>query len=122
MECEESGNFIEAELARQRVGQLTKIKMKRDYKDAKYCQEREKDELALSQREEIFNFTSKLDMEQAELMKKFDDMKKELRNKQNAELQEFCQNLENNYPTEGKPSNDLIEAKKHLEYFAKVQE
>lgn len=44
LDCEESGNFIEAELARQRVLQLKKIKEKKDYKNVKVKQIHQKNE------------------------------------------------------------------------------
>lgn len=121
LECEQAGNFIEAELARQRVAQLQKIKMKKDYKIAKNNQIKEKDELASKQKEEIAKFNNDLDVKYAELMQKFEKMKRELRQKQNTEMQEFIANMENN-PPEAKPSNELVEAKKLLAYFAKIKE
>ena len=122
LDCEQSGNFIEAELARQRVIQLKKIKEKEDYKDARRRQTKEKDELLSKQRDELKEFNKKMDYQYAELMSKFDQMKKDLEIKHEGELQDFIENFENNYPTEPKISNELANAKKQLEYYVKQKE
>ena len=122
LNCEQSGNFIEAELARQRVIQLKKIKEKKDYKNARIRQTKEKDELLSKQRDELKEFNKKMDYQYAELMSKFDQMKKDLEIKHEGELQDFIENFENNYPTEPKISNELANAKKQLEYYVKQKE
>ena len=122
LDCEQSGNFIEAELARQRVIQLKKIKEKKDYKNARIRQTKEKDELLSKQRDELKEFNKKMDYQYAELMSKFDQMKKDLEIKHEGELQDFIENFENNYPTEPKISNELANAKKRLEYYVKQKE
>ena len=122
LDCEKTGNFIEAELARQRVIQLRKIKEKKDFKNAKVRQQKETQELINKQKEEIKEFNNKMDYQYAELMSKFDAMKKELEEKHEHELQEFIESFENNYPSEPKISNDLANAKKQLEYYVKQKE
>lgn len=122
LDCEQSGNFIEAELARQRVIQLKKIKEKKDYKNARIRQTKEKDELLSKQRDELKEFNKKMDYQYAELMSKFDQMKKDLEMKHEGELQDFIENFENNYPTEPKISNELANARKQLEYYVKQKE
>ena len=122
LDCEQSGNFIEAELARQRVIQLKKIKEKKDYKNARMRQTKEKDELLSKQRDELKEFNKKMDYQYAELMSKFDQMKKDLEIKHEGELQDFIENFENNYPTEPKISNELANARKQLEYYVKQKE
>ena len=122
LDCEQSGNFIEAELARQRVIQLKKIKEKKDYKNARIRQTKEKDELLSKQRDELKEFNKKMDYQYAELMSKFDQMKKDLEINHEGELQDFIENFENNYPTEPKISNELANARKQLEYYVKQKE
>ena len=122
LDCEQSGNFIEAELARQRVIQLKKIKEKKDYKNARIRQTKEKDELLSKQRDALKEFNKKMDYQYAELMSKFDQMKKDLEIKHEGELQDFIENFENNYPTEPKISNELANARKQLEYYVKQKE
>ena len=122
LDCEQSWNFIEAELARQRVIQLKKIKEKKDYKNARIRQTKEKDELLSKQRDALKEFNKKMDYQYAELMSKFDQMKKDLEIKHEGELQDFIENFENNYPTEPKISNELANARKQLEYYVKQKE
>ena len=49
-------------------------------------------------------------------------MKKDLQAKHENELQEFIEDFENNYATEPKISNDLLNARKQLEYYVKQKE
>ena len=49
-------------------------------------------------------------------------MKKDLQAKHENELQEFIEDFENNYPTEPKISNDLLNARKRLECYVKQKE
>ena len=63
-----------------------------------------------------------MDYQYAELMSKFDQMKKDLEIKHEGELQDFIENFENNYPTEPKISNELANARKQLEYYVKQKE
>ena len=62
-----------------------------------------------------------MDYQYAELMSKF-DQKKDLQAKHENELQGFIEDFENNYPTEPKISNDLLNARKQLEYSVKQKE
>ena len=45
-----------------------------------------------------------------------------LKKKQEEELAEYFTNFEKNYPKELKPSNDLIEKQRQLEYYKKTEE
>ena len=63
-----------------------------------------------------------MDYQYAELMSNFDEMTKDLQAKHENELQEFIEDFENNYPTEPKISNDLLNARKQLEYYVKQKE
>ena len=65
LDCEKTGNFIEAELARQRVIQLRKIKEKKDFKNAKARQQKETQDLVNKQKEEIKEFNNKMDYQYA---------------------------------------------------------
>ena len=122
LDCEASGNFIEAELARQRVLQLKKIKEKKDYKNVKVKQIHQKNKLLGKQQEEVQEFNQKMDYKYTELMSKFDQMKKDLQAKHENELQEFIEDFENNYPTQTKIQNELLNERKQLEYYVKKKE
>ena len=101
---------------------IKKIREKNDYQNARIRQTKEKDELLSKQRDELKEFNKKMDYQYAELMSKFDQMKKDLEIKHEGELQDFIENFENNYPTEPKISNELANAKKQLEYYVKQKE
>ena len=114
MNCVKARNFIEAELAKQRVIQLRKIQEKKQFNDATKRQGRETQELKA--------FNTSFDAKYSEEMSKLEDMLVELRNKQDQEFQEYIENVENNYPTEPKPSNDLLDLQKQLDYYIKTEE
>lgn len=126
LECEKKYNFIEAELARQRVEQLKKIKVKKDYKIAKTQQVKQKDELLDDQKEEIAKCNNEFDDKDAELLKSFDELKKELVLKHANQIEdlkiEIEKKMEKKDPKNGNISNELAEAKRVLEYFAKNKE
>ena len=94
MNCVKVGNFIEAELAKQRVIQLKKIQEKKNYNEAK-------------KKEEIT---------------KLNELLVELKKNHERELNEYFTNFEKNYPKEMKPSNELVEMQKQLEYYIKIEE
>ena len=55
-------------------------------------------------------------------MTKLDNLLNDLRKKHEQELKEYFSNFEKNYPNEIKPSNELIEKQKQLEYYIKTEE
>ena len=122
MNCVKAKNFIEAELAKQRVIQLRKIQEKKQYKDATKRQGKETQDLKNTKLKELKSFNQNFDLKYGEEMSKLEDMLIELKNRQDHELQEYIENVENNYPNEPKPSNDLINLKKQLEYYIKTEE
>ena len=122
MNCVKARNFIEAELAKQRVIQLRKIKEKKQFKDATKRQGKETQDLKNTKIKELKAFNTSFDAKYSEEMSKLEDMLVELRNKQDQEFQEYIENVENNYPNEPKPSNDLINLEKQLEYYIKTEE
>ena len=122
MNCVKAKNFIEAELAKQRVIQLKKIQEKKQFNDATKRQGKETEELKNTKLKEIKAFNTNFDVKYSEEMSKLEDMLVELRNKQDQEFQEYIENVENNYPTEPKPSNDLLDLQKQLDYYIKTEE
>jgi hypothetical protein len=46
----------------------------------------------------------------------------ELKKNHERELNEYFTNFEKNYPKEMKPSNELVEMQKQLEYYIKIEE
>lgn len=122
LECERNSNFIEAELARQRVNQLEAIKVKKEYKTAKNSQNMEKYNLLLKQRTEIENFNDEQDKELAKLMISFENQKKLQNEEHNKQLKKLIEEQEKKKNNMFKFSNDVLEARKVLEYFVKKKE
>ena len=120
--CVKIGNFIEAELAKQRVIQLKKIQEKKDYSEAKKRQNKDKINFNKLKDKEIKEFKKEFDNRYVEEMTKLDNLLVELRQKHEKELTEYFAFFEKNFPKEIKPSNQLIEKQRQLEYYIKTEE
>ena len=117
MNCVKAGNFIEAELAKQRVIQLKKIQEKKDYNSALKRQSVDKKNFNSLKDKELNEYKKQFNNKYAEEISKLEEMLDELRKKHEEELGEYFTNFERNYPKEIKPSNELIEKQRQLEYY-----
>ena len=117
-----AGNFIEAELAKQRVIQLKKIQEKKDYNSALKRQSVDKKNFNSLKDKELNEYKKQFNNKYAEEISKLEEMLDELRKKHEEELGEYFTNFERNYPKEIKPSNELIEKQRQLEYYIKTEE
>ena len=122
MNCVKEGNFIEAELAKQRVIQLQKIQEKKQYNEALKRQGIDRKNFNGLKDKELKEFKKEFNNKYAEEITKLEDMLDALKKKHEEELSEYFINFEKNYPKELKPSNDLIEKQKQLEYYIKTEE
>ena len=122
MNCVKIGNFIEAELAKQRVIQLKKIQEKKQYNEAKKRQKVDKKNFSNIKEKEVKEFKTEFENKYVEEMTKLDNLLNDLQKKHEQELKDYFSNFEKNYPKEMKPSNELIEKQKQLEYYIKIEE
>ena len=122
MNCVKDGNFIEAELAKQRVIQLKKIQDKKQLTEAKRRQKVDKKKFQENKIKDINETKKELNEKYAEEMTKLEDSLLELKKKQEDELKNYFIDFEKNYPTDIKPSNELIEKQKQLDYYVKTEE
>ena len=72
--------------------------------------------------QEIKETKKQLNEKYAEEMTKLEDSLLELKKKQEDELKNYFIDFEKNYPTDIKPSNELIEKQKQLDYYIKTEE
>ena len=122
MNCVKEGNFIEAELAKQRVIQLQKIQEKKQYNEALKRQGIDRKNFNGLKDKELKEFKKEFNNKYAEEITKLEDMLDALKKKHEEELSEYFTNFEKNYPKELKPSNDLVEKQKQLKYYIKTEE
>ena len=122
MNCVKVGNFIEAELAKQRVIQLKKIQEKKQYNEAKKRQTADKKKFNNLKDKEIKEFKKEFENRFMEEISKLEEMLNELKRRHELELNDYFLNFEQNYPKEMKPSNELAEKQKQLEYYIKIEE
>ena len=122
MNCVKNGNFIEAELAKQRVIQLKKIQDKKELIAAKKRQKVVKKKFQEDKQKNIKQARKELDNKYAEEMTKLEELLSELKQRQEKELKEYFVDFEKNYPTEIKQSNELFEKQRQLDYYIKTEE
>ena len=122
MNCVKNGNFIEAELAKQRVIQLKKMLDKKELIEAKKRQKIDKKKFEKNKQLEIKNTKKDLDEKYAEEMTKLEELLSDLKQRQEKEIKEYFVEFEKNYPTEIKPSNELFEKQRQLDYYIKTEE
>jgi hypothetical protein len=122
MNCVKVGNFIEAELAKQRVIQLKKIQEKKNYNEAKKKQTEDKLKFNKQREKELSEYNIQFEDKYAEEITKLNELLNELKKKHESELNQYFTNFEKNYPKEMKPSNELLEKQKQLEYYIKIEE
>lgn len=123
LKSEKEGKFVEAELAKQRIIQLTKIQDKKKYEEVKFMHKKQKEELEDFQKQELQRFNEAMDKEFYELSSNFQNMQTELETRQEESLKEFIENYQKKYEGQvAKPTSELINLNKQLELFVKKKE
>ena len=122
MNCVKAGNFIEAELAKQRVIQLKKIQDKKLFKEALKRQNFDSKNFKVKKEKEIKGFRKEFNDKYVEEISKLEDMLNSIKKRHEEELNYYFSNFEKNIPFEMKPSNELIDKQRQLEYYIKIEE
>ena len=122
MNCVKAGNFIEAELAKQRVIQLKKIQDKKLFKEALKRQNFDTKNFKVKKEKEIKGFRKEFNDKYVEEISKLEDMLNSIKKRHEEELNYYFSNFEKNIPFEMKPSNELIDKQRQLEYYIKIEE
>jgi hypothetical protein len=122
MNCVKAGNFIEAELAKQRVIQLKKIQDKKLFKEALKRQNFDTKNFKVQKEKEIKGFRKEFNDKYVEEISKLEDMLNSIKKRHEEELNYYFSNFEKNIPFEMKPSNELIDKQRQLEYYIKIEE
>ena len=122
MNCVKAGNFIEAELAKQWVIQLKKIQDKKLFKEALKRQNFDSKNFKVQKEKEIKGFRKEFNDKYVEEISKLEDMLNSIKKRHEEELNYYFSNFEKNIPFEMKPSNELIDKQRQLEYYIKIEE
>ena len=122
MNCVKAGNFIEAELAKQRVIQLKKIQDKKLFKEALKRQNFDTKNFKVQKEKEIKGFRKEFNDKYVKEISKLEDMLNSIKKRHEEELNYYFSNFEKNIPFEMKPSNELIDKQRQLEYYIKIEE
>jgi len=122
MNCVKAGNFIEAELAKQRVIQLKKIQDKKLFKEALKRQNFDSKNFKVQKEKEIKGFRKEFNDKYVEEISKLEDMLNSIKKRHEEELNYYFSNFEKNIPFEMKPSNELIDKQRQLEYYIKIED
>jgi len=122
MNCVKAGNFIEAELAKQRVIQLKKIAEKKNFKEVQNRQKLDTNKLKNSHNQELKKFNKEFENKYNIEMSKLEELMNELKIRQENELQEYIDAYDKNYPTQNKPSNIILDLQRQLDYYVKNED
>jgi hypothetical protein len=122
MNCVKDGNFIEAELAKQRVIQLKKIAEKKNFKEAQNRQKSDTNKLKNSHNQELRKYNKEFENKFNNEMNKLEEMINELKIRQENELQDYIDTFDKNYPTQIKPSNVFLDLQRQLDYYVKNED
>ena len=122
MKFVKAGNFIEAELAKQRVIQLKNIQDKKLFKEALKRQNFDTKNFKAQKEKEIKGFRKEFNDKNIEEISKLEDMLNSIKKRHEEELNYYFSNFEKNIPFEMKPSNELIDKQRQLEYYIKIEE
>ena len=117
------GKFVEAELAKQRIAQLKNVQDKKMVENVKSKQKQEKESLENTQKEELNKFNVEKDKQLYELSSKFQNEQKALEARHEREINDLISQFRAVSAGEPlKPSADLIELNRRLEFYVKQQE
>ena len=120
---EKEGKFVEAELAKQRIIQLNKVKDKKNLEEAKYRHMQEKEELEATQKEELNQFNIERDKKFYELTNEFQEKQNQLEKEHEEQIKKFEEEFDEKYSKFiPKPTSELTAATKKLELFVKQKE
>ena len=120
---EKEGKFVEAELAKQRIIQLNKVKDKKNLKEAKFRHMQEKEELESTQKEELNKFNIERDKKFYELTNEFQEKQNQLEKEHEEQIKKFEEEFDEKYSKFiPKPTSELTAATKKLELFVKQKE
>ena len=120
---EKEGKFVEAELAKQRIIQLNKVKDKKNLEEAKYRHMQEKEELETIQKEELNQFNIERDKKFYELTNEFQEKQNQLEKEHEEQIKKFEEEFDEKYSKFiPKPTNELAAANKKLELYVKQKE
>ena len=120
---EKEGKFVEAELAKQRIIQLNKVKDKKNLEEAKFRHMQEKEELESTQKEELNKFNIERDKKFYELTNEFQEKQNQLEKEHEEQIKKFEEEFDEKYSKFiPKPTSELAAANKKLELYAKQKE
>ena len=120
---EKEGKFVEAELAKQRIIQLNKVKDKKNLEEAKYRHMQEKEELETIQKEELNQFNIERDKKFYELTNEFQEKQNQLEKEHEEQIKKFEEEFDEKYSKFiPKPTSELAAANKKLELYVKQKE
>lgn len=120
---EQEAKFVEAELARQKIIKLQKIKDKKNLIEAKQRHIEQKNQLEEKQKSELDKFNREMDVEFYKLNEQFQEMQTKIEDEHNKKLAELKETYESKIEKMiFKPSTELINLNKKLELYVKKKD
>ena len=101
---------------------MKKIQDKKLFKEALKRQNLDKKNFKVQKEKELKEFKKEFNDKYAEEISKLEDMLNALKKRHEEELNYYFSNFEKNIPNEMRPSNELIEKQRQLEFYIKIEE
>lgn len=120
--CEQEHRFVEAGIAKERIKQFKELEEQKIYSDMVVKHQAQKEQLEIEQTEELFRHNSQFDAQLIDMNSQFELANLKLAEKQEKEMKEVVEKIENSIPLNPKPSTELIQLTKTLEGLAKHKE
>ena len=122
LKCEQSGRFVEAEMAKKKVEQFKKIEEEKLILDKQANHQETKLRIENEFKEELDIFNQEWDINFSELNEKYEGNKQNLLNQNQQEIETFIHDSENKYPKEPKAATELLNLQRILDQVVKQKE
>lgn len=121
MKCEDTGRFVEAEMAKSKIAQFKKIEGEKMLQEMKNQHSQQSNQLEIEFKEELDRFNEQWDKEFTILNQKYEMMKESIIEKNKKEYEEKNQEFEATYPR-FKASTELLNKHTVLDNLVKRKE
>ncbi|CAK66514.1 unnamed protein product (macronuclear) [Paramecium tetraurelia] len=119
--CEKAGKYLEADQAKKRLGELKKDLDQKNKFEVKDRHTNEKSEIEKAHLEEFNQFNEFWDQKMAEFDQEAQRVKEQVLQRQDEELSQFTDELENSIPVKPKDSAELLSLRKTEESLARQE-
>ena len=122
LKCEQSGRFVEAEMAKQKVIQFKRLEEEKKILELKKFHDEQKGKIEIEYKEELDIFNEDWDYRFAELNEKYENIQKNLNERFQKDIEDQLAEIELKSPKEAKHPIEVLNLQKMLEQAVKQKE